>query len=87
MEIERDREVGMIMQNRASQHTQLTYRDENFLLRAVGCYSVHCRMFRRIFGSTTRCKRASTHPTVTTKNVSKIIIYLLGDKTATGENH
>ena len=44
MEIEQDREVGMIMQNRASQHTQLTYRDENFccklwvaILCIVGC--------------------------------------------------
>lgn len=53
MEVERDREVGMIMQNRASQHTQLTFREKNILLWAVGCYSVHCRMFRRIFGSTT----------------------------------
>ena len=83
MEIEQDREVGMIMQIIIN-ITQLTFRDENFLLWAVGCYSVHCRMFRRIFGSITRCKRASPHPAVTTKNVSNIVIYLLGGKTAIG---
>ena len=42
MEIEQDREVGMIMQIIIN-ITQLTFRDENFLL-CVGCGLLFCAL-------------------------------------------